>query len=184
MTATSVTQVLGLYERLGDELYDEKVSQSSHALQCAALARSEGADDFLVAAALLHDIGHLLDIETHGPVPPKSGVNFSHEKSGAQYLSSIFPPAVTDPIALHVLAKRYLCAIDARYESSLSKGSRQSLIGQGGAFDPQECAEFSQQPEAINAIDLRCWDDSGKVSGLIVPPLEDYRSLLDDLVVI
>src|SRR5690606_10246459 len=60
--ATRVDEVVELYRRWAWHRYDESVSQLDHALQTAALAERDGAPDALVAAALLHDVGHLLDL--------------------------------------------------------------------------------------------------------------------------
>ena len=45
---------------IGDEYLGEDVKLVEHMLQCGDLAKSVSAPDYLVVAALLHDIGHLL----------------------------------------------------------------------------------------------------------------------------
>lgn len=179
--AASVDEVMALYRRFGDEHYDEALSQTQHALQCAALARAEGAGDALVAAALLHDVGHLLELaerDAQGELPT---VDRDHESVGARYLSGLFGPEVTAPIALHVRAKRYLCAVDPGYLSGLSAGSARSLALQGGPADPDEVARFEANPGFAAAVRLRHWDDGGKVDGLDVGDLEGHRPLLERL---
>jgi phosphonate degradation associated HDIG domain protein len=179
--ATSVDEVLELYRRWGDEHYDEALSQTEHALQCAALARAEGAGDPLVAAALLHDVGHLLELaarDGHGELP---SVDLGHEAVGARYLAQLFGPQVTAPISLHVRAKRYLCAVDPAYLAGLSAGSARSLELQGGPADADEVAAFEANPGFDAAVRLRHWDDGGKVDGLDVGDLDDHRSLLERL---
>ncbi|MGQ0832808.1 MAG: HD domain-containing protein, partial [Microthrixaceae bacterium] len=104
--ATSIDEVLHLYERWGTERYDEEIRQLEHALQTAALAAADGSDEALVAAALLHDVGHLLDL-ADGDGTRDRTVDLRHEARGAAYLAALLPPAVTAPIALHVRAKRY-----------------------------------------------------------------------------
>jgi phosphonate degradation associated HDIG domain protein len=180
--ATSVAEVLALYERWGGDRYDEEISQREHALQTAALAVAAGADDALVVAALLHDVGHLLDLEQRN-VTGADGVtvDLRHEATGARYLAGLFPPAVTGPIALHVRAKRYRCTVDGAYLTTLSAGSTRSLQRQGGLLTPDDVASFEANPGCDDAVALREWDDSGKVEGLAVPSLEDYVSLLDRL---
>lgn len=180
-SAASIDEVLSLYERYGTEHYDEDLRQLDHALQTAALAVAEGAEEPLVAAALLHDVGHLLAM-ARGAGPEEgvgSDVDLVHEAVGARYLAGLFPPAVTGPIALHVRAKRYRCAVDPGYHDSLSEGSRRSLVVQGGPMRPDEVRVFERNPASRGAARLRGWDDGGKVDGLEVAPLEDYRDLLE-----
>ena len=181
--ASSVAEVLDLYRRLAADPYDEDVTQLDHALQTAALARSAGASDELVAAALLHDVGHLLDLAQFGR-RSTSTEDLGHEGRGARWLAALFPPAVTGPIALHVRAKRYRCATDAAYHDGLSSGSRASLVLQGGPMTSDEVALFEANPAAGDAVRLRGWDDGGKVDGMTVPTLEDYRPLLESLAVV
>lgn len=178
--AVSVAEVLDLYENWGSEHYDEQLSQLEHALQTAALAVDAGASDELVAAALLHDVGHLLELEAHGR-PDAVTEDDHHEATGASYLADLFGPDVTAPIALHVRAKRYLCAADRSYGPSLSAGSAASLARQGGPFTDDEAAAFLRNAGAEAAVALRRWDDGGKVLGLEVAPLAAYAGLLDRL---
>ena len=178
--AASVDEVLDLYRSYANDRYDEDITQLDHALQTAALARAEGADDALVAAALLHDVGHLLDLAQHGQ-RSTSTEDLGHEGRGARYLAALFPPSVTGPIALHVRAKRYRCAVDPGYHAGLSAGSTASLVLQGGPMSPDEAEQFAANPASAAAVQLRRWDDGGKVDGIEVPSLADYRPLLDSL---
>ena len=180
-TASSVDEVLDLYRRWGAEHYDEVLSQTDHAIQTAALAVAEGADEELVAAALLHDVGHLLELEARNGRGELPTVDLDHEAVGARYLSALFGPGVTAPIALHVRAKRYRCAVDPGYLASLSEGSTRSLALQGGPADADEVASFESNPGFREAVRLRSWDDGGKVDGLEVAELEHYRPLLQRL---
>jgi phosphonate degradation associated HDIG domain protein len=176
MSAPFVAEVVALYERWGRDRYDEELSQLDHALQTAALAVRAGASDALVVAALLHDVGHLLDLDAgRGDLD----ADLRHEATGATYLASAFPPAVTAPVALHVRAKRYRCAVDPAYHDALSDGSKRSLARQGGPLAASEIAAFEAHPSFEDAVALRGWDDLGKVDGLEVPPLEHYRELLE-----
>ena len=173
MSAASVDEVLALFERWGGDRYDEEVTQLSHALQCAALAMADGADDALVCAALLHDTGHLLDLRAGG------GTGDRHEDTGAAWLRPLFPVSVTAPIALHVRAKRYLCSVDPSYAASLSAGSTRSLAVQGGPMDDLECRAFEALPGWRDAVALRRWDDAAKLLDADVPPLAAHRARLD-----
>jgi predicted HD phosphohydrolase len=98
---------------------------------------------------------------------------------GAAYLGDLYSRAVTAPIALHVRAKRYLCAVDPSYHAGLSAGSQRSLVLQGGPMTADEVAAFERLNGADDAVRLRRWDDEGKVVGLAVPGLEAYRKHLD-----
>ena len=177
--AVSVHEVLELFRRFGSVHYDEDISQLDHGLQCAALAVAEGAADELVAAALLHDIGHLLHVSRGASGPTVEDLD--HEAVGSRYLAGLFGPAVTGPIALHVRAKRYLCAVEPAAFDGLSDGSRASLVSQGGLMAAGEIAAFVSNPCHDDAIRLRRWDDAGKVEGLEVAPLETYEPLLSRL---
>jgi [1-hydroxy-2-(trimethylamino)ethyl]phosphonate dioxygenase len=175
-----VDDIIELFARRGGDAYfGEKVSQLEHALQTAYQAAAEGASEAMIAAALLHDIGHLLhnfpeDIADRG-------IDGWHEQVGAMWLARYFPAAVTEPIRLHVAAKRYLCAVDGEYRCSLTVASTQSLALQGGPMNYKEIREFEASPYARDSVQLRRWDDLAKVVELKVPGLEEYQSLLEKL---
>ena len=175
--AASTDDVVELYRRWASDPYDEDVSQLDHALQTAALAVAEGAPDDLVVAALLHDVGHLLDLAATDGAGPAT-TDLGHEGVGARYLAGLFPPTVTGPIALHVRAKRYRCAVDPGYHASLSDGSRRSLVLQGGPYDADGVARFESNPGFAEAVRLRAWDDGGKVDGRDLEDLDAYLPLL------
>jgi gamma-butyrobetaine dioxygenase len=164
--------------RIGGEsaYFGEPVTQLEHALQTAALAEAAHAPNALVVAALLHDIGHLL----HGldEAIADRGIDGRHEEVGNRWLGVHFNRAVTEPIRLHVAAKRYLCAAEEGYVDALSPASRESLELQGGPMTPSEVEVFEQTPWAWDALALRRWDDAAKVPGLEVPALDYYRPLL------
>ncbi len=170
---TTLAEVIDLYRRWGGEHYDEDLAQLDHALQTAAHASGAGAAPPVVAAALLHDIGHLLDLRGDPPGP--------HERTGPAFLHDLFPATVTAPIGLHVAAKRYLCAIEPDYVGSLSAGSVASLHRQGGPMTAAEVARFETAPGSTDAVLLRRWDDAGKVEWAIVPGLDHYEPLLRGL---
>jgi len=180
--AASVDEVLDLLGTWGTERYDEEVTQLEHALQTAAHARQEQADDALVGAALLHDVGHLLVLRAGGTADGAVDADLVHEGRGARWLAPLFPAAVTGPIALHVAAKRYRCAVDPTYAAGLSAGSVRSLARQGGPMTAEEQERFERNPAHLDAVRLRGWDDGGKVPDLDVGGLEDYRPLLERLV--
>jgi gamma-butyrobetaine dioxygenase len=168
---TSVAEVLSLYERWGGHNYDEDLAQAEHGLQTAAHAEAAGASDALVAAALLHDVGHLLALDGQSPAR-------GHEQTGARYLAQLFPPEVTSPVALHVPAKRYLCAVDGGYAATLSAGSTRSLARQGGPMSRAEVIAFETTPGWADAVALRRWDDAGKAAVASSRSIDSYRPLL------
>jgi len=178
--AAAVDAILALYLARGHERYGERVTQLDHALQCASLAAAEDAPDSLVAAALLHDYGHLIDDRGH--MAERDRLDGEHEAVGAMALAAWFGPAVTWPIALHVAAKRFLCAAEPGYFEALSPASKLSLELQGGAFTPAEAAVFMARPFAEDAVRLRRWDDWGKA---LEPEgrrtLESFRETLQRL---
>lgn len=153
--------------------YDEDVSQLDHARQAASLAEADGAPDELVVAALLHDIGHLLLGDALGTAA--GDVDLEHEKVGARFLGRLFGPGVAGPVALHVIAKRFLVTVDTDYAGRLSDASVQSLRLQGGALPPADVAHFTQLPYSDAAVRLRQWDDRAKVPNAPTPDLNHWR---------
>jgi phosphonate degradation associated HDIG domain protein len=169
----TIDDIETLFTRRGDEQYSgEPVTQLEHALQSAALAEAEGADDELVTAALLHDLGHLL--QDLGETPTLRGVDDVHQYAALPFLRGLFGERVLGGIRLHVDAKRYLCATRAEYHDALSEDSKRSLKLQGGVFDAAQAQAFIAQPGAPDAVRLRLWDDQAKVAGLPTPPLSHF----------
>ena len=162
-----------MFQAKGDSLYGgEGVTQLEHGLQAAKLAEDEGATSELIVAALLHDIGHLLhDLPDSAP---DDGVDDVHEDLAARWLEGRFPPAVLEPVRLHVASKRYLCSTEPGYWEALSEPSKVSLELQGGRMTDEECEAYRNGPHFDAAIRLRRWDDEAKVVGLETPPLEHY----------
>jgi gamma-butyrobetaine dioxygenase len=146
----------------------EKVSQLEHALQCAHLAQSANAPPSMVAAALLHDIGHLLDDAPNAP----------HEHLGYSWVAEHFPETVSEPVRLHVAAKRYLCATDGGYHDQLSPASVQSLHIQGGPMTDTELDAFEEELFYPQAVQLRRWDDQSKAEKAAIPGLDAYRDTI------
>jgi phosphonate degradation associated HDIG domain protein len=172
-------EVLQLFAARGHSNYGkEAVTQLEHALQAASFAEREQAPGSLIAAALLHDVGHLLhDLPADAP---EHGVDDRHEALGGQWLRGRFAAAVVVPVASHVAAKRYLCAVDADYARQLSPPSLHSLGLQGGPMSSAEVAAFAARPYFHDAVRLRRWDDAAKVVGLATPPLAHFLAYIDD----
>jgi phosphonate degradation associated HDIG domain protein len=173
-----VDHVLRLFQEQGDAAYlGEPVSQKEHALQAAWAAEQAGAGSSLIAAALLHDVGHLLhDLPEDCAL---DGVDDVHEVRGAGWLGQHFSSDVVEPVRLHVSAKRFLCATDATYLGLLSEASLLSLQFQGGPFTPEEVSQFRLNPHAEAAVALRRFDDQAKIPGLPTPALEHFRPYLE-----
>lgn len=169
--------ILALLARGNYDLYSgERVSQLEHALQCARFAEQAGAEDSLIVATLLHDVGHILADGEHAAA---RGIDTRHEQSGADFLARHFGPDVTEPVRLHVAAKRYLCATDPAYFGRLSSASVRSLALQGGPMSAPEVAAFEANPHAEAAIRLRQWDEQGKIVGMATPDLDYFRPLVE-----
>lgn len=173
-----VDELLAWMSSAGATRYDESVTQFEHALQSAALAMQRGNPRPLVLASFLHDVGHLLADEHDGHADFLAR-NLHHERIGARWLARAFGPDITEPIRMHVDAKRYLCAVDAAYHASLSASSKRSLLVQGGPMAADEAARFEAQPHAAAAVELRRIDDLAKRVGHTVPPAAIYREALN-----
>lgn len=171
-------ELLKLFEKRGNSRYGgEAVTQLEHALQAATFAEREHAAPSLIAAALLHDVGHLLHELAEDA--PEKGVDDEHETLAAAWLAQRFPPAVVAPVAMHVAAKRYLCTVDPEYLSILSAPSIQSLALQGGPMSLDEVARFESRPYYQDAVRLRRWDDAAKIVGMPTPTLDHFVSHLN-----
>ena len=169
-----IADILKLFNDKGHSEYGgEAVTQLEHALQTATLARENNASDQLITAALLHDIGHLLhDLPNDASL---KGIDDVHENKAAVFLRKYFPEAVTEPVRLHVMAKRYLSSTEETYYSLLSEPSKQSLVLQGGLMSSAEVSAFEQNPFFSDAVMLRKWDDQAKVKELTTAPVEDFE---------
>ncbi len=174
----TIDEIIALLTTKGEQQYGgESVSQLEHALQCASLAEAAGQSPELIVASLLHDLGHLLP-ESEANQDAGHNFNDCHEYRAIPYLGQLFSVAVTEPIRLHVEAKKYLCAVDSSYWETLSPASKQSLQWQGGVFSEAEAKAFIAQPFAQQAVQLRQWDDRAKVIGLSTPDLAHFVPFL------
>ncbi|MER7751813.1 phosphonate degradation HD-domain oxygenase [Kitasatospora sp. NPDC097643] len=158
------------------EYLGEAVTMAEHMLQAAAAAEAAGAPEHLVAAALLHDVGHF-----HGALHGRDlmeGQDNRHSDTGADWLAQWFGPEVTEPVRLHVAAKRYLCAVEPGYRERLSEASEYTLAVQGGPMDDRQAAAFAELPGAADAVAVRRWDEQAKVAGAATPGFDHFRPLL------
>jgi phosphonate degradation associated HDIG domain protein len=173
-------RLAGLFtEQGGTEYFGEDVTQAEHMLQAGALAEAAGAPAPLVAAALLHDLGHF-----HGEVTGHdlmAGTDNRHSHTGADWLARWFGPSVTEPVRLHVDAKRYLCAVEPGYFALLSPASVHTLSVQGGPMTSAQAAAFAAQPYGTDAVRLRRWDEAAKDPDAATPDFAHFRPLLTAL---
>jgi phosphonate degradation associated HDIG domain protein len=174
----SIADICTLFARKGGRAYDgEGVTQLEHALQAAALAESEAAAPALIAAALLHDLGHMLN--DLGDTPTLRGLDDGHQYAALPFLRGRFGDDVLEPIRLHVEAKRYLCATRPGYYEALSADSKRSLALQGGIHDQAQAAAFMARPYAADAVKVRLWDDQAKIPGAATPALAHFLGALE-----
>jgi [1-hydroxy-2-(trimethylamino)ethyl]phosphonate dioxygenase len=178
---TIVTFIADIFLRRGADSYlGEDVTMSEHMLQGAWLAQQAGAEDALIAAALLHDIGHYTNEFPEDALD--RGINNHHDSAGAAVLEHWFPKIVVDCVRQHVAAKRYLCATDPTYLDRLSDASVHTLNLQGGPMNDIEAAAFQKQENLAAIIQVRQWDEAGKIAGARTPEFEQFMPLLQRLV--
>jgi gamma-butyrobetaine dioxygenase len=149
------------------EYLGEPVTIGQHMLQAGALAEAAGADPALIAAALLHDVGHL-----------RNETDARHGAAGAEWLARWLGPEVTEPVRLHVAAKRYLCAAEPGYAGRLSEESVRTLAVQGGPMSEAEAETFAAGPYADDAVAVRRWDDQAKDPAASPPPFEHFVRII------
>ena len=171
----ALAEIQRLFDTRGTLQYGEAINQIEHALQCGSLAEQEGAPPRLVLAAWLHDIGHLQHRDAAGAVA--EGVDDAHQVLGAKLLSRWFGPEVTEPVRLHVEAKRYLCQREAGYWERLSTLSKRTLAIQGGPMSENEALAFERTPFHAEAVRVRRWDDLGKQPGMRTQPHAHFMAM-------
>jgi phosphonate degradation associated HDIG domain protein len=175
---SSIDEVFALLETGGGAAYfGEPVTVLEHSLQAAWFVQRKGAENSLIAAALLHDLGHLM--HNQGEDAAQRGLDTQHEDLAAATLAEHLPASVLDPIRLHVAAKRYLCFAEPLYLAALSPASQESLALQGGPMTSAQAAAFLALPHAQAALALRRADDAAKVPELSVPHLNSYRAVVE-----
>jgi [1-hydroxy-2-(trimethylamino)ethyl]phosphonate dioxygenase len=178
MTSNAIETIVRVFQDRGSGRYgDECVSQLEHAIQAALLAQQADADPSLVAAALLHDLGHIIG-DSDLPESDDEDLNDFHEEKAYQWLLSHFGPSVADPVRLHVAAKRYLCTKEPEYANTLSPTSLKSFHDQGGVMSSDEVADFESEPYYREALTLRRWDDLAKEENKLIPSIESFVPLL------
>jgi predicted HD phosphohydrolase len=177
-----LARIAELFEQHGHLPYIDgwrgPVSLLDHALQCAQLSQWARASPCVVAAALLHDIGHLLALDGQA----HDGADADHHAElGSRWLANDLPPDVTEPVRLHVAARRYLARVDTHYYANLSPLAQQMLARQGGVMTEFEAAEFEAHPHAVQAVALRRWDEAARHADKRTPPLAYYLAVVAEL---
>ena len=176
-----VNHIEDIFNRCGAESYlGEDVTMAQHMLQAAQCAEESGADETLIVAALLHDIGHY-----KSEIPETAlakGINNYHEEAGANFLEDYFPTSVIEPIRQHVSAKRYLCAVKSNYIERLSLASVHTLNLQGGPMNENEIKEFEKNAYLDDCVKLRYCDEGAKDPERIHPHFSYFRDLVESLV--
>ena len=172
-----INQIRDLFDQRGHLAYGEGVTELQHALQSASLAEGDDAPNNLIVAALLHDIGHLL----HGLSEDvaEQGIDGHHERIGEKWLEEYFGPEISQPVRLHVAAKRYQCTVNPDYLAQLSPASQNSFVLQGGKMNEDEITAFETNPFFKDSLQLRTWDDHAKDPGKETPLLEYYLPLVN-----
>ncbi|MEB3217912.1 MAG: HD domain-containing protein [Nostocales cyanobacterium 94392] len=174
----SIENIINLFHEKGSQMYGaEAVTQLEHALQCATLAEEACESNEMITACLLHDLGHL--IHDLGDDASVRGIDDLHEYRALPILQELFQPAVTEPIRLHVAAKRYLCAVSFDYWKKLSNASKHSLELQGGVFSLEAASGFISQPYANYAVRLRIYDDQAKILNKSTSSLSHFTQYLN-----
>jgi [1-hydroxy-2-(trimethylamino)ethyl]phosphonate dioxygenase len=173
MTDDPIATIAALIDGKGGHPYGlTDINQRAHALQAALQAEQSGCDAALITAALLHDIGHM--VHDLGDNPAAQGIDDEHEAIGHAFLTRWFGSEVTEPVRLHVAAKRYLCATEADYFGRLSRDSVVSLQLQGGPMSAEEIRAFETIPQYKAAVTLRRFDEGAKVKDLPVPGVDHF----------
>jgi len=171
-----VARLAKLFAEQGESEYlGEAVTQAEHMLQAAACAQRASASNALIAASLLHDVGHLFvgadTSEISGRDLMDAGTDNRHSHTGADWLAAAGFP------------ERYLCTVEPGYFDQLSEASVYTLSVQGGPMSQEEAAEFAHGAYARDAVTLRRWDEAAKDPDADVPAFDHYRALLADLLI-
>ncbi len=178
---TIVAFLADIFDRRGGEEYlGEPVTMAEHMLQAATFAERQGLAEEIVAAALLHDIGHFTS--EFGTFSMADTEDRFHEEAGAKVLEAFFPAIVTDCVRHHVAAKRYLCATRPEYFGKLSEASIHSLNLQGGPMRPEEVAAFERNPNVAEIVAVRYLDDMGKEAGMETPGFGHFAPMVQRVV--
>jgi phosphonate degradation associated HDIG domain protein len=173
MSETLRQELLGIFVGRATKRYGlSAINQLQHALQAAQHAERDGCTPATVLACLLHDVGHM--IHELGEDPAARGVDDVHEELGAKWLAGRFGPEVSEPVRLHVAAKRYLVTVEKDYHAKLSPDSVRSLGLQGGLMSADELGAFRANPWHAEAVRLRRYDEAAKDPRATTPDFDHF----------
>ena len=176
-------EIIHLYEMFGNADYvGEPVSQIEHMCQSAQLAAEAKAEQDVILAAFLHDIGHLCAVAY-----PQNKIDnehiygvINHEQLGADFLQSKgFSANIINMVSNHVNAKRYLTYKFPEYFYQLSDASKETLQIQGGQMTLTEAMLFEADALFNNYIMLRRWDEQAKATYKPLPDLSIYKAMIE-----
>lgn len=179
ITLNDVNEVIELYEKYGSRDYiKENITQIEHAIQAAMSAEENGDDVEMILAALLHDIGHLIEINSKEKQMVDLGV-INHEIVGRDYLlSKGFGQKIANLVGNHVKAKRYLITKFPQYYQKLSEASKQTFKFQKGLMNNEELREFKNDVWFVESLQIRGYDDQAKFKDIKIKPLSYYREMM------
>ena len=177
-------QVTGNFDKASKTCYGESaVTELEHALQCAELADHADADDELVFAAMLHDVGRYavpqeLVFDTLQDVEIADNA-LGHGERGAQLMANMLPARSLFCIRYHAESKLYLCQKNPNYRAKLAGASVKTLAVQSTNYDQARLDELSGHRWWQDAIRVRVWDDSAKDKGRATRPLDYWVDRLE-----
>lgn len=183
-SADIIDHIFVILQRYGSQTAGGRVSLLDHVLQTAAIAEGDGAPAALIAAAVLHEYGHVApDLQAGRSQPGTNGQHAaplpgSPEEAGAHFLARYFVPAVTEPIRLHDAARRYLWTVTPAYFDTIASAAPRHLHQPGSLFSDAEVRAFEASPHFAAAIRLRQYDGRAWTPGAPTQALGYFRTYL------
>jgi predicted HD phosphohydrolase len=181
---TTYEQITDSFDEASRIRYGESaVTELEHALQCAEHADQAGADEELVFAAMMHDVGRYavpqeLVSDTLQDVEIADNA-LGHGERGAQLMENMLPERSLFCIRYHAESKMYLCQTNPNYRAKLSGASVKTLAIQSTNYDQVRLDELYGHQWWPDAIRVRTWDDAAKVKGRITRPLDYWVDRLE-----
>lgn len=176
-----VNKIFYYYQNFGDQDYiGEPVTQIEHMVQGAMFAERDGRKAEIIIALFLHDIGHLLELESVDKDEKMGDLGVkNHEGKGRIFLENLgIPYPIPNLVENHVKVKKYLVGKNPEYYEKLSEASKQTLEYQGGPMNLEEIKLFEQDPLFQDSLLVRQYDEMSKVPNFKIKSLEFYRGFL------
>lgn len=180
-----INTIFKYYEKYGNKDYiGESVTQTEHMIQAAMLAENDDQDDYMILAALFHDIGHLIQFESEVSLETMGNYGVkNHEKIGKKFLEdNNVPYPIPELVENHVKVKRYLTFKNPEYFKVLSNASKETLKRQGGPFNLKEANYFESDPLFEKSLLIRKYDDKAKENNVELRSLEYYKNKLINII--